>query len=151
VLEGATVDAEMTMIADLLTSSPGPLRSTRDIPALVNDQPRQPQPGARCQSSAGVGSVGHEDLLVVKWFLGSSTPHREVFTRLETQIAPSHDLDQRLWTSQSVRDDRQRLDVVVLDPVGPGKAMPATKDIPQPAMEPSAPMLAWMRLRHATI
>src|SRR4051794_3955042 len=46
-----------------------------------------------------MGSVRHEDLLVVKRFLGSSTPHGEVFTRLRPQIASSHDLDQRLWAS----------------------------------------------------
>jgi hypothetical protein len=69
-------------------------------PAVVDDEPRQPQPGTRGQSSVGMGSVGHEDLLVVERFLGSSTPHREVFTRLRPQIVSSHDLDQRLWASQ---------------------------------------------------
>jgi hypothetical protein len=46
-----------------------------------------------------MGSVGHEDLLVEEWFLGNSTPHREVFTRLQPQIVTSHNLDQRLWAS----------------------------------------------------
>ena len=38
----------------------------------------------------------------MKRFLDSSTPHREVFTRLRPQIVSSHDLDQRPWTSQLV-------------------------------------------------
>src|SRR5215203_5088453 len=59
-----------------------------------------------------MGSVGHEDLLVEEWFLGSSTPHREVFTRLRPQIISSHDLDQRLWASQLVQLRSRRPDVV---------------------------------------
>ncbi|MGZ5374571.1 MAG: hypothetical protein ACXWXC_12500, partial [Aeromicrobium sp.] len=51
------------------------------------------------QRSIGMGSVGHEDLLVVKRFLNSSTPHREVFTRLQDQIVSSQDLDQGAWAS----------------------------------------------------
>ncbi|MBA8804848.1 hypothetical protein FB382_003139 [Nocardioides ginsengisegetis] len=65
---------------------------------------REPEPGARGQGSVATGSVGPEGLLVVERFLGSSTPHREVFTRLRPQIVSSHDLDQRLWASQLGRD-----------------------------------------------
>ena len=76
----------------------------------INDQTSQPQPGTRSQSSVGMGSVGHEDLLVVERFLDSSTPHREVFTRPRPQIVSSHDLDQRLWASQLARStERARL------------------------------------------
>jgi hypothetical protein len=42
--------------------------------------------------------VGHEDLLVVKRFIDSSTPRREVFPINNIQIVSSHDLDQRAWS-----------------------------------------------------
>jgi hypothetical protein len=45
------------------------LRGPRRRPAVLDDQPRQPQPGTRGQGSVGMGSVGHEDLLVVERFL----------------------------------------------------------------------------------
>jgi hypothetical protein len=62
-----------------------------DGPALLDDQPGNLQPGTRRQSSVGMGSVGHEDLLVVERFLDSSTPHREVFTVYESHrlVTPS--------------------------------------------------------------
>jgi len=48
--------------------------------------------------------VGHEDLLVVKRYLDSSTPRREVFPINNIQIVSSHDLDQRAWSVQLVQD-----------------------------------------------
>jgi hypothetical protein len=66
-----------------------------------------------------MGSVRHEDLLVVERFLGSSTPHREVFTRLRPQIVTSHDLDQRLWASQLAHGFNNTLGLTAVFLVGP--------------------------------
>jgi hypothetical protein len=72
-----------------------PFRSAGDPPPLINDEASQAQ--SRTRSQSGIG-VGHEDLLVVKRFLDSSTPRREVFPIKNIQIVSSHDLDQRAWS-----------------------------------------------------
>src|SRR6201999_2473391 len=47
-----------------------------DRPAVLNDQPREPETGTRGQSCV---SGGHEDLLARERFLETSTPRPEVF------------------------------------------------------------------------
>jgi hypothetical protein len=75
-------------ISPLVSRAPGNVEEVRRAgrgPALLHDQPRQPEAMLRGQSSV---NVSHEGLLV-ETFLDSSTPHREAFTHLRARRTQS--------------------------------------------------------------
>jgi len=107
-------------LGPLVRGLPGhvvPLRRPGDRPAVVDDQLRQPQPGARGQGSVGMSSVRHEDLLVRERNRQAAPLHTGRPSPVTCQIESPHNLDQRDWTSHLGVDPLGRAVLAPLDVV----------------------------------